>query len=282
MRRLIPFLLLFSFGTAHAALFADNDAREEIVKLRKYVKEDQEKRITELQSKLEASERARQALEKRLADMESAEKTRTVDLLTQMDRLNAELNNLRGQVEVGNHQIEQAQQRQRDLYADTDGRLRKLEGGAAPSGAAPQAPDAGTAPTAAPATDAAELKSYEAAHELFKAGKYKESAEAFDNFLAQYPSGKYASNAQYWLGYAHFSQKNYKAAISSQQKLLHEHPDSPKIPDALYNIANSQIQLGDLDAAKQTLRSLLENFPSSEVAPLAKKRLTVLESAKTK
>lgn len=276
MRLLLPSLLLFAFGTAQAGLFADNDAREEIVKLRKYVKEEQDQRIAELQARLSASERARQALEKRLADMESAEKNRSIELLSQLDRLSTEIAQLRGQVEVNGYQVEQAQQRQRDLYADTDARLRKLESGAAAGTAAPATPaEAGQADTAS------ELQAYEAAHELFKAGKYKESAAAFEQLLASHPNGKYAPNALYWLGYAQFSQKDYKAAMASQNKLIQTFPDHAKIPDAMYNIANCQIQLADIAGAKQTLRDLLARHPNSEVAPLAKKRLAVLESAKT-
>ncbi len=277
MRLLLPSLLLFTFGTAHAGLFADNDAREEIIKLRKYVKEEQDQRITELQARLSASERARQALEKRLADMESAEKNRSIELLGQIDRLSEEIAQLRGQMEMTGHQVQQTQQRQRDLYADTDARLRKLESAGVPA-APPQAAPA----AAAPADSAAELQAYEAAHELFKAGKYQESAAAFEALLARHPSGMYAPNALYWLGYAQFSQKDYQAAMASQHKLIQTFPDHAKVPDAMYNIANCQIQLADTAGARQTLRDLLAKHPNSEVAPLARKRLAVLESVKTR
>jgi TolA-binding protein len=50
----------------------------------------------------------------------------------------------------------------------------------------------------------------------------------------------------------------------------------------MYNIANSQIQLGDIDAARQTLKNLVAKYPQSDAAPLAKKRLTAIESLKTK
>ena len=284
MRLLIPLLLLFSCGASQAALFADNDARDEIVKLRKYVKEQQDQRITDLQAKLEASEKSRQALEQRLNE----QKTQSVDLLAQIDRLNAEISKLRGQLEVNSHEIELAQQRQRDLYADLDGRLRKLESGAtaatkpAETTASPAATTAAPVATAPAADSAAELKSYEAALDLSKAGKHKESIDAFEKFLETYPSSKYAASAQYWIGYSHFSQKNYKAAIASQQKLVKLYPDNHKVPDAMYNIANSQIQLSDIDGAKQTLREIVAKYPLSDAAPLAKKRLAVLESVKSK
>lgn len=284
MRLLLPFILLFSCGVSQAALFADNDARDEIVKLRKYVKEQQDQRIADLQTRLDASEKSRQALEQRLNE----QKSQSVDLLTQIDRLNAEISRLRGQLEVNSHEIELAQQRQRDLYTDLDGRLRKLETGTAAASKPVEAAAAPAAPTAAPvtappATDSAEeLKSYEAALELSKGGKHKESVDAFERFLETYPSSKYAASAQYWIGYSYFSRKNYKAAIASQQKLIKLYPDNHKVPDALYNIANSQIQLSDIDGAKQSLREIIAKHPLSDAAPLAKKRLAVLESVKSK
>ncbi|OIQ88518.1 outer membrane protein assembly factor BamD [mine drainage metagenome] len=284
MRLLIPLLLLFFCSASQAALFADNDARDEIVKLRSYVKEQQDKRITDLQAKLDASDALRQALEQRIGVQE----TQTVNLLAQIDRLNSDISNLRGQLEVYSHEIELSQQRQRDLYADLDGRLRKLEavGTAAANpvqttaAAATGADASATAP--AGGDGAAELQSYEAALDLSKSGRHKESIDAFGKFLDAYPSSKYAAAAQYWIGYAYFSQKNYKSAIDSQKVLIKTYPDSNKVPDAMYNIANSQIQLSDLKGARQTLRDVLAKYPLSEVAPLAKKRLAVLESIKSR
>jgi tol-pal system protein YbgF len=164
------------------------------------------------------------------------------------------------------------------LYGDLDARLRKIENTATPTPPA----DAAAPATPSVADSAAELRSYEAAHELFKTGKYQESEQAFEKLLTDYPNGKYAPNAQYWLGYAYFSQKNYKAAMASQQKLISVYPDHQKVPDAMYNIANSQIQLADVEGARKTLRALLEKFPQSEAAPLARKRLAVLDSIKSK
>lgn len=286
MRRLIPFLLLALCGTAQAAFFADDDARRGVAELKQ--------QVAGLQGKLDEANAARQALEKRLADLDAAMKAQAVDMLGQVDRLNAEISKLRGQLEINNHDIGLSQQRQRDLYTDLDARLRRLEGGATTAAkpadtaaATPAATTPSAATAAAPATQpavdaAAELKSYEAALDLSKAGKHKDAIDAFEKFLDAYPSSKYAASAQYWVGYSHFSQKNYKAAIASQQKLIKLYPDNHKVPDAMYNIANSQIQLSDIDGAKQTLRSLVDKYPLSDTAPLAKKRLSVLESVKSK
>jgi tol-pal system protein YbgF len=53
-----------------------------------------------------------------------------VQLMNQIETMNADLNRLRGQLEVVNNSLENAQRRQRDMYLDLDTRLRRLEGGA--------------------------------------------------------------------------------------------------------------------------------------------------------
>ena len=285
---------------AHAAFFSDDEARKKITEVQQQVIQLQAQNAA-LQARLDDELQQRQAAEVRVTALESQLKSQgLVDLLNQIERLNAEINKLNGRIEVMAHDIEVTQKRQRDLYGDLDGRLRKLEtipAAAAPA-AAPQPATTASAPPpavsspeptpavpatpAAPVDSAAELKSYEAAHNLFKAGEYKDAAEAFEKFIATYPTSKYGPSAQYWIGYAHFSRKNYKAAITSQQKLIKTYPDNHKVPDAMYNIANSQIQLSDIDAAKQTLRTLVEKYPLSDAASLAKKRLTVLESLKSR
>ena len=50
----------------------------------------------------------------------------------------------------------------------------------------------------------------------------------------------------------------------------------------MYNIANSQIQLSDIDGARQTLKALVAKYPISDAAGLSKKRLAQLEALKTK
>lgn len=295
---LIFCLMLGSVSAAHAAFFSDDEARKKIADLQQQISQLQ----AQIQGKLDEELKQRQAVEGRVSSLEGQLKSQgMIDLLNQIDRLNGELGKVRGQLEVISHDIEVTQKRQRDLYTDLDGRLRKLESTPAPTAAAPATPAAPAAPGAdaslqpvavpavvavaspAPAPDSgSELKDYEAAHTLFKAGKYSQSANAFEKFLTTYPDSKYAPSAQYWLGYAYFSQKNYKAAIAAQQKLLQRYPDHQKAPDAMYNIANSQIQLAEIDNARQTLKSLLAKYPSSDTAPLAKKRLAAIESLKSK
>lgn len=298
MRNLLAALILLLGGitAAHAAFFSDDEARKQIADLKVFA--------AQLQARLDETAKQAQAADSRLQTLEKNQAV--LDLLGQVEQLKTELSRVKGQIELMTRDIELTQKRQRDLYTDLDSRLRKLEGNApasttsAPSAtvnnAAPvptptstpaqadvqPSPATQSATPAASADDMAEVKAYEAAHALFKAGKYKEAAEDFDNFLAANPNSKYAANAQYWIGYANFSRKDYKAAIAAQQRLLKQYPDHSKAPDAMYNIANSQIQLGDIDAARQTLSTLIEKYPLSDASQLAKKRLSALKSVKAK
>lgn len=295
---LVVCLMLGSVHAAQAAFFSDDEARKKITELQQQLTQLQ----GQIQARLDEEAKQRQALEGRVTPLENQLKSQgMIELLNQVERINGDVAKLKGQLEVMAHDVEVTQKRQRDLYTDLDGRLRKLESGATPPPAAnaaapaplqpaaqPAAPTTGPAAVApAPITTvtndpAAELKDYEAAHALFKAGKYAPAADAFEKFLTTYPDSKFAPNAQYWIGYAHFSQKNYKGAIAAQQKLVQHYPDHQKAPDAMYNIANSQIQMGDIDGAKQTLKGLVAKYPVSEAAPLAKKRLAAIESLKTR
>ena len=281
-------LLLGGMTAAQAAFFTDDEARKQIVELQQQLGQVQQK----LQAALEAERKQRQATDGRVTELEGAVKSQgLLDLLNQIERIQSDMGKLDGQIEVLSHDIETTQKRQRDLYADLDGRLRKLEGGApaakpATEAVAPTAPAAVTPPVqqpVAPADNAAnEQKEYDAAYALAKAGKNADAVTAFQQFIDSHPDSKLVPNAYYWIGAAQYSQHDYKSAIATQQKLVKQYPEHDKAPDALLNIANSQIQLADVDGARQTLKTLVAKYPQSRAAELGKKRLAALESLKSK
>lgn len=262
---------LFSAGS-HAALFDDTEARKKILELEKNMQSQNQS----TQASLAELKKHQQDLEQRLGSLETIAKNGLVDMQTQVESLKQEVSRLRGELELAAHNLDTTQQRQKDLYADTDARLRKLE--TVPAAAGPAA----TEPPAQAAAEkvSQEQQQLEQANSLLKESKHKEAFNAYDKFLKEYPSSTYAAEAKYGLGYSQFALKNYKSAIATQQKLLDMHPDSPKVPDAMLNMANSQIQLGLVPAAKKTLRDLIAKFPNSEVTPTAQKRLKALEAIK--
>jgi len=264
---------LFSI-TGHAALFDDTEARKKIFELEKNMQSQNQA----TQATLAELKKNQQALEQRLTSLEAIAKNGLVDVQTQVESLKQEVSRLKGELELASHNLDTTQQRQKDLYTDTDVRLRKLEGASVSSAQAPAATEVAT--PAAVEKNTQEYQLLELANGLSKDSKHRDAFNAYDKFLKDYPNSSFAADAKYGLGYSQFALKNYKSAIATQQKLLDMHPDSPKAPDAMLNIANSQIQLGLVPGAKRTLRDLISKFPNSEVTPTAQKRLKALEAIK--
>ena len=219
-------------------------------------------RIEELRRQVEATGKL---VEERLRRLE--DRGPLVELAAQLEAMRAEIARLRGQIEVMQNQVEGADKRAKDLYLDIDTRLRKLE----------QVKEAADKPPAEAGPPAAEAKAYEAALNQFKLGNYPLAISAFQGFLVTYPTSKLAPSAQYWIGNAHFAQRDYKQAIAAQQRVLSAWPEDPKAPDALLNIASSQEAMGDRRSAQKTLEAVLVKYPQSPAAPSAKQRLQQLQ-----
>jgi tol-pal system protein YbgF len=176
-----------------------------------------------------------------------------------------EIARLRGQLEVLANQIAQSQKGQKDLYADLDARIKKLE----PRQETIDGQTAEVLPT--------EKKSYDTAMELFKSGDYKAAAAALQDFVRRYPDSAYAANAQYWLGNAYYAQRDYKNAIAAQETVVSNYGTSTKAPDAMLNIASNYIELKDKKNAKKVLQQLVSKFPDTAAAATAKDRLAALK-----
>jgi tol-pal system protein YbgF len=260
---------------ARGALFDDDEARKRIDLLRARV------------DQIEAS----------LRNVEDTVKGQGLaDLLRDIEQIKSDLAKLRGQYEVLGYDLEQAQKRQRDLYLDLDGRLRKLEQSA--SAAPPSAPggppttgDSGPLPGAPPpagagpppgtrgalasAADAVtEQRTYDAALDQFKSGNYAAAVTSFQNFARANPKSALAPSALYWAGNAQYALRDYRGAIGTQRQMIATYPDSQKVPDALLNIASCYTELRDNAGARRTLEELVKNHPGTEAAAKAKQRLS--------
>jgi tol-pal system protein YbgF len=274
---------------AQAGLFDDEEARKQILQLRNQVAEQQ------------------RVIDQRVGELESQARNRSIiDLFNQVETLRTELARLRGQLELLQNEIENSQKRQRDLYVDLDGRMRKIE--AAQQEAARQAaaqppaqpgaiaqgnvvPDPNrsappavmgqtTAPLQAVPTPTAqdpalEQRTYDQGLEHFRAGRFGEAVTSFQLFIRNYPRSPLASSAQYWVGNSLYATRDFRGAINAQRQLISQYPDSSKAPDALLNIATSQSELGDVQGARATLQEVNTKYPSSEAAAKARQRLGI-------
>ena len=267
---------LFSL-TSHAALFDDKEARKKITEMEAAMQSQHQA----TQAALAELKKNQQAIEQRLNAVEAITKGQFLgDMQNQIETLKQEIARLKGDLEVAAHNVDATQQRQKDLYTDTDTRLRKLESGTPVTSTEGATAVGGNAPAVPAVPDKAsqEFQTLELANGLSKEGKHKDAFAAYDKFLKDYPASSFAPDAIYGLGYSQFALRSYKSAIATQQKLVDLHGTSPKVPDAMFNIANSQIQLGQVTNAKKTLKELVAKYPNAEVTPSAQKRLKALEA----
>ncbi len=239
-------LLLASLGQqqANAGVFDDEEARRQISNL-----------TAKTNERLDTSAKAQ------------------FELANQIQALREESARLRGQVETLTYELESTKKRQQDFYIDLDGRLRKIETAAQTTDAKPADDGKSSTPRTAAPDPVAESRDYEAALNLFKANKLKESASAFETFSKTFPDSTLAPSAQYWLGNAHYALHDCKKAIDAQKLLLSKWPTHIKASDAMINIATCQQELGDAKAAKTTLETVLIKYPDSPAAAIAKQRL---------
>lgn len=214
------------------------------------------------------------------------------DLYQQVQQLQQEIRQLRGQLEVQSNQIERLKQDARSRYIDLDQRITQLS--ARPPVAAPTetpAPVVATpvnpAPTAAatPAatTDTAkapspddEKKAYFAAYEVYRSGGPNKAINPMREFIKAYPQSTYIPGAYYWLGefYLAASPADVNNARKSFKILVEQFPDTPKVPSALLKLASLADVDGKTADAARYLQEILKRFPTSAEAASAKQWLT--------
>lgn len=284
-------LSTFAVTSVQAGMFDDEEARKQILQLRSQMADTQ------------------RALDQRVAELEAQARNRSIiDLFNQVETLRTEFARLRGQIELLQNETENTQKRQRDLYVDLDGRLRKLEAqqveqaariaaaaaaaaaavpppvasmppgqvGAVPpvNSANPMIDGARVMPPAA-ADPAAEQRAYDQGLEHFRSGRFAEAVTALQIFNRTFTRSTLVPSAQYWIGNSLYATRDFRGAITAQRQLIAQYPESAKAPDALLNIASAQSELGDLQAARLTLQEVASKYPSSEAGIKAKQRLGI-------
>ncbi len=164
--------------------------------------------------------------------------------------------------------------------------------------ASPSAPIVPPGPRATPsassdrsAAGATAEESYQAAYLDFSRGRYELALSGFRDFLRRYPDSPLADSAQYGIGESYYSvataattqgqtdraTRALEQAVQEFRKVIVIYPRGSKVPSALYKEALSLTELKQTALARARLQYLVDHFPQSEEAPLAKERLAALK-----
>ncbi len=116
---------------------------------------------------------------------------------------------------------------------------------------------------------------YNDALALYKARKFEAAISAFTEITTVASSSSLADNAQYWIGEAYFSMRNYEKSLQAFTRVF-DYPNSNKAPDAHLKVAMIYQVMENRNAAIEELKLVVRDYPSSEAAKIASAKLQAL------
>lgn len=209
---------------------------------------------------------------------QSAEQSKQIaSLSTRVDALSTELTRVAARLDELSRRVETLSRE-----------VASRPGAPAPGGAPPAASP--TAPRPSSSGGPTPEQAYQAAYLDFSKGNYPLAIAGFREFVRRYPDARLADQAQYWVGESLFSQaraslaagqtdkanRELEQAVQEFRKLVLNYPRGERVPTGLYKEALALLELKQTKLAQARLQYLIDNFPQSEEAPLAKERLATL------
>lgn len=227
--------------------------------------------------------------------------TTLADLSASLDQMRQDLARTNSELETMRHDMAEQKRATEKMLQDSDQRVQELEkrvtelnSAAKTREAAPPTPPAAVEPSAAPVKKSAPTKDskpkdtdseeddYQHAIAPMRSGE-KPNAEALKDsetrlkaFLKSYPKSRFKPNAHYWMGEVYYRQSDYKRAIVEFEKVAESDPKHEKVAGARLKQGLSFIALKKNQTAKLFLEQVVEQFPQSQEAQIAKRKLAEL------
>lgn len=220
-----------------------------------------------------------------LAQADTPQNRGVVQLLNQVEALNGDISRLRGQIEVLNNEIVNAQKRQRDMYVDLDTRLRRIEQGAATGKKEPEGFSAleervrkleqanpspqGAIPAPVATASAVSPPGAGAVIPVTTAPVPAAASAATPSLPPATLSSTDQAGIQraYENAYSNYRINDYQGAIRGFDNFLKTYPKHQLASNAQYWIGESYFQLRDYRAAIEAQRRLLGTYPDSAKVP---------------
>ncbi|MGV3740136.1 MAG: tol-pal system protein YbgF [Gammaproteobacteria bacterium] len=230
--------------------------------------------------------------------------TRNTDFVNKLQSLQKELQELRGQVEIQAHELDELKQQRLALQdIDTNIGNSSFTHHSNPdehmyANNTPQNTDS-TPKTKQPSSEVAmdvqsiqdieqtakitarlnpadEQISYLAAYDLVKQKQFSQATQAMQQFLNKYPHGGYSANAHYWLGELYLANKEYSSAIEQFNNVIQNFKNSSKHAPSRLKLGYALAESGRIAEAKEQLTTVMSLYPDTSTAKLARNKLTKL------
>lgn len=239
MKILFFLLLLILSSTSCATVWEAQRVRQDVKELREYVDSIKENDLKLL----------KENTEKDLADL----RQKQADLLVQIDETRSQLAELQGEIDQltkANDDLKKELEATREILNSIQEDIKK---------AAEKPQD--------------EESLYKQGLGLYNANEYQKARETFTRIMDNFPNGKYVDNAHYWIGECYYSERNYLAAIDEYGVVIEKFPNSPKRPAALLKAGMAFQELKRKKEARAFYLRVINEYPKSEQAGIARKKL---------
>ena len=118
-----------------------------------------------------------------------------------------------------------------------------------------------------------EKERYQQAYETLRNGHNAQAIKMFEALYADYPTGEYGDNAQYWLGEAYKINRELDKARAAFNKVVSQYPNSSKVPDALLKLGYIEYEQQNPAKARDYFTRITTSYPGTTAAHLAAKKL---------
>ena len=219
--------------------------------------------------------------EQRLANIERLLQNKgLLDMLQQIDLLQQEIANLRGEIEVNNHVLNQMKNRQRDLYTDVDRRLQAMEArtvenqsvtSANPIDSNPPLETLGQSEAITPPESQADavaltLEQTESQTDV-QTPIVDQETEIETPVATITETDPVQIRAEYQQAFKLLKQSQYDQAIKAFRKFLQAHPDNQYSDNAQYWMAEALYVKRQYEDAIREYNNLVSNYPDSQKVP---------------
>ncbi|HGF7178479.1 TPA: tol-pal system protein YbgF [Vibrio cholerae] len=189
----------------------------------------------------------------------------------QLDDMTLEVNELRGQIEKNNYDMQQMLQRQRELFVELDRLRSEMKSPSAAGKLSTSSNDEAVQGTFS--SDTNEQAAYQNAVDLIlKKRDYAGAIAAFQKFQTDYPNSTFSANAHYWLGQLYFAKKEDKEAAKSFAAVVSD-KSSNKRADALVKLGDIAKRNNNAEQARKFYQQTVDEYPDSASAKIAKESL---------
>ena len=117
------------------------------------------------------------------------------------------------------------------------------------------------------------LTLYKSALTLYEKGKLEQALLEFQRFMSLNPPVEYVDNALYWIGDCQYGLNDFDQAKDTLKTLINDYPSGNKVPDAMLKLGLTYDKLSDNRSAKKILNHLIHTYPATEAAKKSKKKL---------